>query len=58
MLDRKVYIIGGGNMGFSIADGLLNDDINNSVLLNIVDCNKKLKKKYIKKKIEIYHKNS
>lgn len=51
MLDRKVYIIGGGNMGSSIAEGLLDDDINNSEQINIVDSDEKLKKKFIKKKL-------
>ena len=52
MLDRKVYIIGGGNMGASIAEGLLDDNINNSQLINIVDSDKKLKKIFIKKKLK------
>ena len=52
MLDRKVFIIGGGNMGASIAEGLLDDDINNSELINIVDSDKKLKKIFIKKKLK------
>ena len=42
MLDRRVYIIGGGNMGAAIAEGLLDDDINNCQLINIVDSDKKL----------------
>ena len=44
MLDRKVFIIGGGNIGASIAEGLLDDNIKNSKLINIVDSDKKLKK--------------
>ena len=56
MLDRKVFIIGGGNMGASIAEGLLDDDINNSELINIVDSDKKLKKIFIKKKIKFFYK--
>lgn len=51
MLDRKVFIIGGGNMGASIAEGLLDDNIKNSKLINIVDSDKKLKKIFIKKKL-------
>ena len=51
MLDRRVYIIGGGNMGTAIAEGLLDDDINNCELINIVDSDKKLKKIFIKKKL-------
>ena len=51
MLDRKVYIIGGGNMGAAIAEGLLDDVINNCELINIVDSDKKLKKIFIKKKL-------
>ena len=51
MLDKKVYIIGGGNMGASIAEGLLYDDINNSELINIIDSDKSLKKIFIKKKL-------
>ena len=44
MLDKKVYIIGGGNMGASIAEGLLDDDVNNSEQINIIDSDKSLKK--------------
>ena len=45
-------------MGASIAEGLLDDNINNSKLINIVDSDKKLKKIFIKKKIELYYRNS
>ena len=41
-------------MGASIAEGLLDDDINNSKLINIVDSDKKLKKIFIKKKLKFF----
>jgi pyrroline-5-carboxylate reductase len=56
MLDRKIFIIGGGNMGTSIAEGLLNDDGDNSELINIVDSDKELKIKFIKKKLNFIKK--
>lgn len=56
MLYKKVYIIGGGNMGASIAEGLLDDDINNSELINIIDSDKSLKKIFIKKKLNFFTK--
>ena len=55
MLDKKVYIIGGGNMGASIAEGLLYDDINNSELINIIDSDKSLKKIYEIKYLEYFN---
>ena len=38
-------------MGAAIAEGLLDDDINNCQLINIVDSDKKLKKYLLKKEI-------
>ena len=55
MLDRKIFIIGGGNMGSAITEGLLNDD-GNSELINIVDSDQNLKTKFIKKKLNFFTK--
>ena len=43
-------------MGASIAEGLLDDDINNSELINIIDSDKSLKKIFIKKKLNFFTK--
>ena len=43
-------------MGASIAEGLLDDDINNSELINIIDSDKGLKKIFIKKKLNFFTK--